>query len=134
MTRFVEDARRAGLKIHGDFAIGFPGESRDSANETIEWACRIRPHTAQFQLMIPFPGTPYHTELEEKGWIKDGAPDYPQISKEEMEAMARKAYKKFYISLPYFKHMLRHPYQAFFSRIETYFQAILYLFGRKYVR
>lgn len=134
MTQFALDARRAGLRIHGDFAIGFPGETRESIQKTIDWACRIRPHTAQFQLMIPFPGTPFHDELKGGNWLKDGAPDYPELSKEEMEAMAKKAYMTFYVSLPFLKEVIKHPYEMFFSRLETYYRALSYLSNAKYDR
>ncbi len=134
MTAFARDAEKAGLRIHGDFAIGFPGETRETVLKTIEWARSIRPHTAQFQLMIPFPGTPYYAELEEKGWLKEGIPDYPGISKEEMEALARKAYRKFYISIPFAWQLVRHPYRLFFSRLKTYWHSMRFLSGKKYVR
>ena len=134
MTAFARDAEKAGLRIHGDFAIGFPGETRETVLKTIEWARSIRPHTAQFQLMIPFPGTPYYAELEEKGWLKEGIPDYPGISKEEMEALARKASRKFYISIPFAWQLVRHPYRLFFSRLKTYWHSMRFLSGKKYVR
>ena len=134
MTKFANDAKRAGLRIHGDFAIGFPGESRESVKKTIEWACKIRPHTVQFQLMIPFPGTPFYDEIKGKGWIKNGFPDYPDITSEEMEEMSKKAYRKFYISLPYMKEIFKNPHEMFFSRLKTYYRAIPSIFWRKYVR
>ncbi|MCP4106701.1 MAG: radical SAM protein [Desulfobacteraceae bacterium] len=134
MTRFANDAKRAGVRIHGDFAIGFPGETRDSVQKTIDWACEIRPHTVQFQLMIPFPGTPFHDELNEKGWLKDGLPNYPGLPSGEMEDMSKKAYRRFYISFPYLKEMAKHPHELFFSRLKTYFRAIPSVFWKKYVR
>lgn len=124
MTKFAWDAKKAGLQIHGDFAIGFPGETPETINETVQWACQIRPHTAQFQLMIPFPGTPFYEELESKGWLKNGAPNYPEMSTKQLEEMAKKAYRSFYFSLPFLKSMMRHPYELFFSRFKTYCRAI----------
>jgi radical SAM superfamily enzyme YgiQ (UPF0313 family) len=134
MTKFAMDAKRAGLRIHGDFAIGFPGETKESVKKTIEWACKIRPHTVQFQLMIPFPGTPFHDSLKEKDWLKDGLPDYPEISSEEMEEFSKKAYRRFYISLPFLKQALLHPHEMILSRIGTYYRAIPSIFWKKYVR
>lgn len=134
MTQFTMDAKRAGLRIHGDFAIGFPGETRKSIEETIKWACRIRPHTVQFQLMIPFPGTPYYDELKQKGWLKDSLPDYPELSSLQMEEMSKKAYRMFYLSIPFAKQVLIHPYDLFFSRLGTYYRAIPSIFWKKYVR
>jgi radical SAM superfamily enzyme YgiQ (UPF0313 family) len=134
MTKFAMDAKRAGLRIHGDFAIGFPGETKESIKKTIAWACKIRPHTVQFQLMIPFPGTPFYDELKEKGWLKDGFPNYPEISSEEMEEFSKKAYRKFYISLPFLKQALLHPHEMILSRLGTYYRAIPSIFWKKYVR
>ena len=134
MTRFAKDAQKAGLQIHGDFAIGFPGETMGTLQKTIDWACEIRPHTAQFQLMIPFPGTPFYDELHEKGLIKDGAPDYPDLTRDEMEKMAQKAYRSFYISLPFLISALKHPYELIFSRIKLYMKAIPAIFWKKYIR
>lgn len=134
LTQFASDTKKARLRIHGDFAIGFPGETKESVNETINWACQIRPHTVQFQLMIPFPGTPFYTELKEKGWIKDGSPDYPEISKEGLEDLTKKAYRKFYISLPFAKQVFMHPCKLLFSRIGTYYRAIPAIFWKRYIR
>ncbi|NUN23463.1 MAG: radical SAM protein [Candidatus Jettenia caeni] len=134
MTRFALDAKRVGLRIHGDFGIGFPDETRESIHETVDWACEIRPHTVQFQLMIPFPGTPFYAELKEKGWIKNGAPNYPELSMKELESLAKRAYRRFYISLPFAKQVLRNPYEMLFSRIETYCRAIPAVFWKRYIR
>jgi len=134
MTLFTRDAKRAGLRIHADFAIGFPGETRETANETIRWACELRPHTAQFQLMIPFHGTPFYEELSRNGWLKCGAPDYPGLSKEEMELITRRAYKKFYFSLPFIVQVIKNPHDMLFVKLGMYWRAIQYLSGKKYVR
>ena len=132
MTRFAEDARRAGVRIHGDFAIGFPGETPETVQETVDWACAIRPHTAQFQVMIPFYGTPFWDMLQAKGWLKDQAPHYPGLSWEEMEASAKKAYRRFYLSLPYALEVLRHPVDQGFRKLRTYINAIPAIFWRKW--
>lgn len=134
MTRFARDAHEAGLQLHGDFAIGFPGETPQTAEQTIDWACSMRPHTAQFQLMIPFPGTPFHAELEAKGQIKDGCANYPGASAEELEELSKQAYRKYYISPWFLGQILRHPHELLFSRLGTYFRAIPSIFWKKYVR
>jgi radical SAM superfamily enzyme YgiQ (UPF0313 family) len=134
MTRFAEDAKKAGLKIHGDFAIGFPGETAETAKKTVAWACKIRPHTAQFQLMIPFPGTLLFKELHEKGYINNGSPDYPHLGRGQMENIAKSAYKSFYISLPFFKQVLKHPYELFFSKLMLYVKAVSAVFWKRYIR
>ncbi len=132
MTRFLRESKTAKLRVHGDFAIGFPGETIESVNATMNWACELRPHTAQFQLMIPFPGTPFCSDLENKKHLRNGSPDYPGLSKEDMERLAKKAYRKFYISLPHLKQIIRHPHEQLFSRLKTYKHAIAAVFWKKW--
>ncbi len=120
MTEFTWDAKRAGLRIHGDFVIGFPGETREKAMKTIRWAKRLNPHTAQFQLANVLEGTPFHKMLKDNGWLTpEGEPDYPDFSNEEIRAMAKQAYRSFYLSPQYALKCLRHPYEHFFGRLKT---------------
>jgi len=133
MTRFTEDARRAGLRIHGDFAIGFPGETPESAARTAEWAYRLNPHTAQFQLMIPFPGTPFYDEMQANGWLdEDGQPDMPQFSNDQIREAAKAAYRRFYLSPRYAWTCLCHPYERVLSRLKTIARALPAMFWRRW--
>lgn len=132
MTQFTLDAKKAGLRIHGDFAIGFPGETEDTIKETVNWACELRPHTAQFQLMIPFRGTPFYNELKSNGWLNNGAPDYPDLSREKMGSFAKKAYRTFYLRIPYFLQAVRYPREHIFNHFKTISRAIPAMFWRKW--
>jgi anaerobic magnesium-protoporphyrin IX monomethyl ester cyclase len=133
MEKFTTHAKQVGLRIHGDFALGFPGETRRSAERTITWACRLNPDTAQFQLMIPYPGTPYYEEMQENGWLnRTGEPDMPDFSNAQIRAMAKKAYRKFYLSTPYFWKCCRHPYEHFFGRLKTIRRAIPAMFWQRW--
>lgn len=38
MKQFTDDAKRAGIKIHGDFIFGLPGETESTIRNTIAWA------------------------------------------------------------------------------------------------
>ncbi len=133
MTTFTEDAKRAGVRIHGDFAFGFPGETPKGACKTIEWAYRLNPDTAQFQLMIPFPGTPYHAQMQANGWLNEnGEPDMPQFTNDQMRAIAKKAYRTFYISPQHVWKCMCHPYDHFFGRLKTISRAIPAIFWKRW--
>jgi len=133
MTRFTEDAKRAGLRIHGDFAVGFPGETPESFEKTIEWARRLDPYTAQFQLMIPFPGTPYHEMMKERGWLNErGEPDMPQFTNEQIRAMAKRAYRRFYLTPRYLWKCICHPYDRVLVRLKTMARAVPAMFWRRW--
>jgi len=133
MTRFTDDAHRAGLRIHGDFAVGFPGETPESFETTIAWAKRLNPYTAQFQIMIPFPGTPYHAMMAENGWLNDqGEPDLPQFPNARIRAMAKQAYRRFYLSPSYAWKCLCHPYDRLALRLKTMWRAVPAMFWRRW--
>ncbi len=133
MTQFTQDAKRAGLRIHGDFAFGFPGENVEKAERTLKWACSMNPHTAQFQLMIPFPGTPFYAEMHANGWLNEqGEPDMPQLTNAQIRGIAKKAYRAFYLSPQYAWKCLRHPYEHFFGRLKTISRAIPAMFWKKW--
>lgn len=67
--RFMADARAAGLRIHGCFIIGFPGEDRAAVEQTIRLALDLNPDTAQFYPVMVYPGTQAYAMYQEKGWI-----------------------------------------------------------------
>lgn len=133
MTKFTQDARKAGLHIHGDFAVGFPGETPEGAMKTIKWACEMNPESAQFQLMIPFPGTPFYEEMKSKGWLNaNGQPDMPQFPNEEIRKMAKRAYRAFYISPRHLLKVLKNPQEQLFGKIKTISRAIPAIFWKKW--
>ncbi|MCA9670123.1 MAG: radical SAM protein [Myxococcales bacterium] len=125
---FAEMVHEAGLRIHGDFAMGHFGETKDSMQRTLELAREINPHTAQFQLMIPFKGTKFHDQLDEAGaWSKSGEPTYEHMggaSSEEIRSAAKAAYRSFYISMSYLKRVIAEPREYFFNRLDQYVRAI----------
>ncbi len=125
MEEFTRDAKRAGLRIHGDFAFGFYEETLQDAEKTIEWAYKLNPHTAQFQIMIPFEGTPYYEKMKNRGWLNQkGEPDMPQFSNQQIRATAKKAYRRFYLSPQYLYKCIKHPYEHFFGRLKTISRAL----------
>ncbi|PRG86943.1 radical SAM protein, partial [Burkholderia gladioli] len=69
--RFNEDCRKLGIKIHGTFILGLPGETRDTIRKTIEYAKEINPHTIQVSLAAPYPGTRLYEQAIENGWLEE---------------------------------------------------------------
>lgn len=55
--RFMKDAKKAGLLVHGCFMVGNPGETQETMEKTLEFAKKLNPDTAQFFPLIPYPGT-----------------------------------------------------------------------------
>ena len=48
--KFTQDCHELGIKIHGTFILGLPGETKDTIEETIRFATDINPHTIQVSL------------------------------------------------------------------------------------
>jgi anaerobic magnesium-protoporphyrin IX monomethyl ester cyclase len=70
MFRFMSDARQAGLLVHGCFMFGFPGETPESARQTLDLALKLSPDTAQFYPVMVYPGTEAYDAYKSKGWLE----------------------------------------------------------------
>ena len=51
--RFTRDAKSLGIKIHGTFILGLPGETEETIRETIDFARDIDPDTMQVSIAAP---------------------------------------------------------------------------------
>jgi radical SAM superfamily enzyme YgiQ (UPF0313 family) len=108
--RFSEDCRKLGIKIHGTFILGLPGETQETIEKTIRYSQEINPHTIQVSLAAPYPGTFLYKQAIENGWLEENkavnlvskegvqlaAIGYPHLSKEEIYAKLETFYKRFY--------------------------------------
>lgn len=126
--KFAEMAHNAKLQIHADFSVGHYADNHETMTKTIELAKKINPHTAQFQIMIPFKNTKFWNQLQEKNLFNDDfEPDYSKIggaSSEEIRSMAKSAYRQFYFSSSYLKKIFTNPNDYFFNRFDQYLAAI----------
>ncbi len=67
--RFTRDAHRAGLKIHGDFIVGLPGETPETLRRSLEFAKRLDTETIQVSVAHPYPGTSFFSQALAGGWL-----------------------------------------------------------------
>ncbi len=111
--QFTKDCHTLGIKIHGTFIVGLPGETQETLQETIEFAKEINPHTIQVSLAAPYPGTFLYDQAVREGWLdvehaelidEHGvqiAPlHYPHLSHTEIHASVETFYRKFYFRTP----------------------------------
>ncbi len=71
VRRTVEACRKLGVKTHATYMFGLPGETREKAMKTIDFALSLGTDTAQFSLATPYPGTRFYEMVKEKGWLVD---------------------------------------------------------------
>ena len=104
---FTRHARALGIKIHGTFILGLPGETRETIEATIRFAQEIDPHTLQVSLAAPYPGTALYREALERGWLEsEGLVDgrgtqasvigYPHLPRTEIFRALETFYRRFY--------------------------------------
>src|SRR3989454_8824256 len=60
---FMKNCRKVGIKVHGDFIIGLPGETRETIQRTIDFAKELDPETIQVSLAHAMPGTELHDTM-----------------------------------------------------------------------
>ncbi len=105
--RFTRDCKALGIAIHGTFILGLPGETRETIQETIRFACEIDPTTIQVSLAAPYPGTSLYAEARRNGWIEAeelvddtgvqlSTIGYPHLSRTEIYRSVDEVYRRFY--------------------------------------
>lgn len=104
---FMKNCKKLGIKVHGTFILGLPGETNETIEETIKYVCEIDPDTIQVSLAAPYPGTELYKQAQEKGWfapdslvdnhgIQSATLEYPEISHKKIFNSVELLYKKFY--------------------------------------
>ncbi len=69
MHTFAENASKAGIRVHGCFMIGGPGETVETARKTIALARKLKIDTAQFSGVVAYPGTAYYDWAKAEGHL-----------------------------------------------------------------
>jgi hopanoid biosynthesis associated radical SAM protein HpnJ len=123
--RFSKWCRELGIQVHGTFMVGLPGETRDSIEASIRFACELDPDTIQVSLATPYPGTEFYEFCRDKGYLQDDAlvqgstgyqqcvVDYPGLAAAEIFQAVPRFYRRFYFRPSYMARaalvMLRDP-------------------------
>ncbi|MDI6825967.1 MAG: radical SAM protein [Candidatus Aenigmarchaeota archaeon] len=118
--KFMNDCRKVGLLVNGCFILGMPGDTKETIRETIEFAKKLNPDTAQFYSAYAYPGTEmwdwakengyltserYDALLTEEGYHK-GNINLPDLPAEEVDRLCREALKEFYLRKDYIFYKL----------------------------
>ncbi|HYE72571.1 MAG TPA: radical SAM protein [Blastocatellia bacterium] len=105
--QFVKDCKRAGIKVHADFIIGLPGETRETIKETIQYAKEMDPETLQVSVAHAYPGTEMYEWFKDQGVFSQNSmadelgqqlpmANFPHLSGAEMLEWVHKFYDEYY--------------------------------------
>ncbi len=63
----VDFSEHNGIKVVAFHMIGFRDDTEESVRRTIDYAARLNTSLAQFCVVTPYPGTPFHDEVRAEG-------------------------------------------------------------------
>ncbi len=112
---FMEDARRAGILVHGCIMLGNPGETRETMEESLRFARRLACDSFQFYPLIVYPGTEAYAWARERGYLltedyakwlspslSHASPlSFPGLGMEEIERFCERAYRSYHFNPSY---------------------------------
>lgn len=110
-------AHEVGLMTIANVVLGFPGETEETAKQTIRFVQQLNPEDVGFYIATPYPGTPMYEQVVKNGWLRvndfdrfdTAGPTFetPQLSMTKIAELRYKAYQQFYLRPGYVLHMMR---------------------------
>jgi len=109
-VKLAREAQRLGFTVHGCFMFGAPGETMESALETIEFAKALPMDTVQFSGICAYPGTEIYQQAREndalvpntwrewvgENWEQVTVLSYPKLRKKTIDQLIDKGLREFY--------------------------------------
>ncbi len=123
---FVRLAKQAKISVHGCFVMGLPGETKETAQKTIDFILKLGIDTVQISAAVPLPGTAYFKYCQEQGllkakswedWLTGGEQgavvEYPSLSIKEINGFVDTGLKRFYLRPGFIFNFLTHNHNIF---------------------
>ncbi|MBN1868557.1 cobalamin-dependent protein [Candidatus Sumerlaeota bacterium] len=103
--------KKHGIAAHSGWVFGYPGETLDTIEETVNFILKIKPTTVNTAFLRPYPNTEAYHIARDQGmlrgdWTPENA-DFPWVqlpwikSREEVQALLKKIMRKVYFR-PYY--------------------------------
>jgi radical SAM superfamily enzyme YgiQ (UPF0313 family) len=126
---FSKATRKAKIMVHGCFMVGNPGETKETMEQTLLYAKKINPDTAQFYPIMVYPGTEAYNWVKQNDYLKVNDYDqwvtkeglhstvvsFPNLGAEELVSFCNRARREFYLRPRYIVHKI---FQSFYSIFE----------------
>lgn len=89
--------RELHIVYYGYFSMGFPFETKDSMEQTIQFALELDPLLMDLSKIIPFPGTELYAKFPAKERYQENISYFYNSGNAVLDKMFKKAYLKFYL-------------------------------------
>lgn len=131
--RAMKITHEAGIETWASFMLGLPSETREEAEQTIDFAIKVNPTFAQFPITTPFPGTRLYDLALKYGKLETDWENFTTWDKvvfisdgrteKEIKDSVKKAYRKFYLRPAYMlkrvRSISRLPLKKSFALVKT---------------
>lgn len=110
----IRELEENNIQVSAMFILGFPSDTEESMNNTINYAKKLNTTYAQFSVWTPYPGTPVYQEYKDKILAKKYE-DYDQynlvykntnLSETKVRKYLERAYEKFYLRFNWAKKFI----------------------------
>jgi len=128
-------ADEAGIMTIASVILGFPGETSETAWETVKFVEELNPGDVGIYIATPYPGTPMFDYVREMGWVKiDDFDKYdtatpvfetPTLGMRELREIREQAFRRFYLRPLYVLRMFAKGGMYGFSSSRTAFAHLL---------
>lgn len=107
--QYVKNCKELGIDIHGTFILGLPVETKETIQQTIDFAKELDVFSIQVSLAAPYPGTELYELAKQNGWsaksknmlhqdgLQESALQYPGLTREEIFEAVDRFYKSYYL-------------------------------------
>ena len=136
--QFTKNCKKVGIKIHGDFIIGLPGETKETIQRTLDFAKELDVETIQVSIAHAYPGTELYQQLATANSMATEALadsgghqlphiEYPGLPREEMMAAVNRFYDAYYFRPRVVWRIVRDALWDSHERRRLYTEAVEYL-------
>jgi len=105
-ARACQLTRRLGMSVHSSWIVGYPGETPETIQQTVDFIVKIKPTTANVAVLRPYPATVVYLQAKEAGTLEgDWHPDtalMPWVrlpwtrSKRDLDLVVNRCWRRIY--------------------------------------
>jgi radical SAM superfamily enzyme YgiQ (UPF0313 family) len=108
---FIEHCRQMGIRTVAGFMIGFPDDTETSIERVLGYARRLNPTYANFNIVTPYPGTPFFAAMKQeiaefdfaKYDVYQAVLKYKHLTPQRVMELHGQCFERFYFRMRYLR-------------------------------